>query len=111
MNMKEFRDVKLDTLANGDVVKAFDKALDQVLKNILDQSTAPDDMRSIVLDIKFKPDRDRSAVACAVLPKVKLASPMPVGAILYVTKKGKPKLVERQMEMDFEDEKITMVRK
>lgn len=74
----------LVTLKGGALVELFDRALEQVLKNINDPNTDAEATRKIKMEVSFKANEDREQ--CAVILKCTpvLAGIKPVGTIAYL---------------------------
>lgn len=101
MNIEGFKTVDLSTIGSGEVSDSFQSAIDQVVNNIIDINTKAEDLRSIIIDIKFKPDKERTVIMCAVQTKTKLASHKPIGTYLVVDKnRKKPVMLEKQLSFE-----------
>jgi hypothetical protein len=85
----------LVSLKGGALVELFDRALEQVLKNIADPNTDAESVRKIKMEVAFKADEERTR--CAVILKCTpvLAGIKPVGTIAYLGRiKGEWSAVE-----------------
>ncbi len=69
--------VSIGNVADGAMVVAFERALNEVLKNIADPNTPATQSRSIVLRLKIKPKDDRVQLSTEFTCESKLASITP----------------------------------
>lgn len=72
--MTDLTKVSLETIAGGKAPAIFAHLLEQVLENIRDPNTEAQEVRSITLTFKLKPNKARNEAACRLQSKVKLAS-------------------------------------
>lgn len=80
--------VTLVSLKGGAAVELFDRALEDVLKNIADVNTDPKAVRKISLDFVFKPGEERDTGAVLIRANTKLAGIQPAGTIVYFGRLG-----------------------
>jgi hypothetical protein len=80
--------VSLETLKAGAAVQLFNEELDKVLANIMDPNTEANAVRSVKLEIKIKPDKDRSGGSVEIIPSCKLAPAVALGTRMFFGKKG-----------------------
>ncbi|MGX7104102.1 hypothetical protein [Globicatella sanguinis] len=62
----------LQTLAEGEVAGRIQNELSKIANNILDLNTEADKSRKLIIEIDFKPNEKRDALATKVLIKSKL---------------------------------------
>ena len=74
----------LVTLKGGALVELFDRALEQVLKNIADPNTDAQTSRKIKMEVILKPNEDRDQTALVIKCTPVLAGIKPVGSIAYL---------------------------
>jgi len=68
-------DEKVFSLANhAEAIEMFDRAAEQVFKNILDPNSAKDVVREVKLVMRFKPDPDTGMISTDVSAGKKLAA-------------------------------------
>lgn len=72
--MTDLTEVTIETVAGRMAPKVFAHLLKQVMENVRDPNTDPEEVRSITLTFKFKPHKSRNEAACRLESKVKLAS-------------------------------------
>lgn len=72
--MTDLKEVTLDTIAGGMAPAVFEHLLDQVMENIADPNTDPQEVRAITLQFKIKPSKSRNEAAVLLKSGVKLAS-------------------------------------
>lgn len=95
--MEGFKEVTIDSIANGAVTQQFDYALAKVLKNIEDPNTPAKDAREITIKIKLVPDDTRTLVIANVKVTEKLAGLLSTQSPLYLMQEGgKTKALERK---------------
>ena len=80
--------VSLETLKGGAAIQLFDEELGKVLANIMDPNTEAGATRSVKLEIKIKPDKDRSGGSVEIIPSCKLAPAVALGTRMFFGKKG-----------------------
>lgn len=101
--MEGFKEVTIESIANGAVTQQFDYALAKVLKNIEDPNTPAKDAREITIKIKLTPDETRTTATAHVKVTEKLAGLISTTSPLYITQEnGRLKaleLKERQPEL------------
>lgn len=76
--------VNLVNLARGAAVERFDRALEEVLKNISDVNTPAEKPREVNLKVKFVPNEERDQVGILLEVSTKLASLSGVTTTLHV---------------------------
>ena len=106
----DFKEISLETIADGTMPELFQVELDKVLKNIADMNTNPTAIREIKFSIKFKPDKERSHVESLISTGVKLAPQKGASTFLYLAKeKGKLTAFENNPnQMELSDNIIDM---
>ena len=62
----------LQTLAEGEVAGRIQNELNKIANNILDLNTEADKSRKLIIEVDFKPNEKRDALATKVLIKSKL---------------------------------------
>lgn len=87
----------LVTLKGGTMVELFDRALEQVLKNLADPNTDAQSIRKIKMEVIFKANDDRDQCAVVLKCTPVLAGIKPVGTIAYL---GRVKGVLMAVEND-----------
>lgn len=80
--------VSLETLKAGGAVQLFNEELEKVLANIMDPNTEAQAVRSIKLEVKIKPDKDRSGGSVEIIPSSKLAPAVALATRMFFGKKG-----------------------
>jgi hypothetical protein len=92
----EYSKTELGTLARGAVVERFGEELKKVIDNIDDLNFEAKTTRSITVEVKFKPDGSRQAVATFVSFRTKLAAPKQCEAMIFIAheRNGKPIAVD-----------------
>lgn len=100
----------LSTIGDGVVHELFERELGKVLEDIADPNTPPEDKRSIVLTIEFKPDDQREQLGVFVQAQAKLAKGRGHAAMAHMGKTKKGRIVAipwnpRQESLDFADER------
>lgn len=87
---------KLEQLAMGAVMEAFDHELQNVVQNVLDPNTEAKAKREISIKIKVKPNEHRNMADVEAHTASKLAPARPVETTLLFDrdKKGKPLAAE-----------------
>lgn len=112
MQQQEFKRVTLDTIGNGVASELFQRELDQVLKNIDDINTSPEDVRKIVLEVAIKPTETREMCMVQVRCKSSLAGVKTVASAFFMGREaGKPVAYAnnpKQVEMDFKPNVVEM---
>lgn len=71
--MKEKEKVSLASLYGGAVIEAVDHEIQNVLTNIQDVNTSPGATRSVSLQIKIKPNKERNIASLTFQASSKLA--------------------------------------
>lgn len=112
--MSDWKEVSLDNLAGGCAVWRFNEALREVIENILDLDTPAEKTREVRLILKINPEQDRLKAHYQLIIDKKIAAPMKVESILFVTnKEGHPIVYEQDITQGklFEAEKpdLTLV--
>jgi len=98
--------VTLDTLGCGAARELFQAELDRVVENIVDPNTNPTKARKVVLELKLKPNKDRTLCHAEISCKSTLAE-----AVGYETQvmvgidRGKPVASELVQGALFDAEK------
>ena len=67
--------IYLGEFANGTAQQQFERALREVMENIMDPRTKPDETRVITMQIKIKPDQSRTLITTSVETQTKLSNP------------------------------------
>ncbi|MBI9110257.1 hypothetical protein [Maridesulfovibrio ferrireducens] len=70
--------LSLATLKNGAAIEMVDYMLMQVADNVLDPNTEATAQRKIIIEISFKPDKEREIGKIILKPSCKLAPQAPV---------------------------------
>ena len=89
--------VNITNIADGAIVERFQKALEEVLKNIHDPNSSPGKVREINMKVKVKPSRDRNSCTFSVSVETKLSGAEDVSGILLLDYEGK-KIIARNPE-------------
>ena len=87
--------VDLTTIGQGAAVALFDAELKKVLDNIADLNTEAEELREIILKVKFAPGETRKSAAIGIEVKSKLAGHRgTTGAVFFGIVDGKRAAVE-----------------
>lgn len=78
------KEVSLETIQNGAVVDMFNEELQKVMKNIADENTKPDAVRSITITVKIKPDKTRRSAATQVDCKSTISPVKPSDGFIFL---------------------------
>lgn len=88
---EEFKRLTLDNVANGAAIELFDKALGEVLDNIMDENRPAESKRTITLKIELRANRERNMGVITVECDTKLVPVQAAEATMYMRQeKGKP---------------------
>lgn len=87
--MKKMKQVQLDTLNRGAVMDLFDLEFGKVLQNIEDENTKPDEVRSVTITLKIKPDKTRRTAETKLSVTSKLSSVKPSESFMFFDKSEK----------------------
>lgn len=99
--------VAIQKLAEGDVNRFFDDAIQRAVLNCLDPKTSWATKRGLVLRFKFKPDENRNQVAIAISCTPKIAGQKPKTTRIMVGKrKGQVAAAEHQRVVDPVDQPV-----
>lgn len=82
--MAEQKFVSLATLADGALGELFDAELQRVLQNVADPNTDPEQIRTITLTVKVKPNEEREIGDVTVSAASKLAALKKVKTVIYM---------------------------
>lgn len=74
----------LESFAQGEVEKQFERAFGAILKNMLDPNTSPTEKRKITIEMTFEQDEDRSGASVQVRTKIKKADAIPAKTMLSI---------------------------
>ena len=104
----QLRKVKSITqLGSGALIERGDLVLNQILENIEDINTEPEKDRKLVMEVTFKPSKDRDEVKLSINAFPKLAPLAPYTSEAYIGKNddGDLQIVEAQKarELPFDD--------
>ena len=69
--------VSLEAIDGGRVLKQANYEIEKALENIKDPNTSPEQVRTVVVKLKFKPESDRKSVNVTYHAESKLASDVP----------------------------------
>lgn len=90
MNMPKPLDI--NTICNGAIPEVFQSLMEEVLNNIADPSTSPEQVRSITLKIDFRPTKDRHGAVTTFASRSKLAPVESIeSSVLFGKEAGKLK--------------------
>lgn len=64
--------LSLATMNSGGIIEAVDEALTQIAENIADVNTPPEKPRKLVLEITFKPNKERNFPMAKAIVKTAL---------------------------------------
>lgn len=106
MATREIRN--LDELMDGALNERFNDEFAKVLANVYDPNTKPDQMRSIQIVVKIKPDESRAVAGFEMSVTTKLAPPVPMRQVVFIEQHDngtvvateKTNQVPGQMDMD-----------
>lgn len=96
--MKKNINVNLSDMANGAVQVKLNRAMEQVVKNILDPNTDATKKRRITLNLTITPAETRDSFALATQVKTTLVPEMEVPATVLVGKSSDGKLVANELK-------------
>ena len=74
--MSDDEKVSLINLNGGLALDLFDDALEKVLKNCLDPNTKAEAARSLILEFKITPDKQREQTDVEITARLKTAAPV-----------------------------------
>lgn len=104
--MDEFKELTLETIANGAANELFSRELDKVLENIDDPNIKADSTRSITLKFSFTPDAKKQSCDVSVESKATLTPVLKAkGAAYFGRRNGKLRSFTHnvnQMDLDFQ---------
>lgn len=80
--------LSLSNICGGAVEEVFQRELDLLLKNIADVNTNPEAVRSLTLDFKIKPFKDRSGAQVEFVCKSKTAGVEPQKGTMFLQRTG-----------------------
>ncbi len=80
--------ITFDSIGNGELAAMFQMELAKIGKNILDPNTDPEAVRSMNINIRFKPGKN-GTIASVYDIKSKLAGPKKVGNRIF-DRAGRP---------------------
>jgi len=80
--------MKITTVCRGAVPEVFDHSISEVLKNICDPSTDPEQKRTITLQFDVAPFKDRSGAQITFSVKIKNASIEPIVGQAFFSKQS-----------------------
>lgn len=80
--------VSLGNLNSGAAIEQFDRALEQVIENIQDINTDPEEKRTIQLTVVIKPNEDRNFAEVGCKVQTKLAGIRPSHTMVYFGRRG-----------------------
>lgn len=86
--MEEKEQVTLSNLCAGAVEEVFQKTFAEVLANIADVNTDPEDERKVILEFKVKPFEDRSGAQVTFHCKSKTVPVQAVKGMVFLQRKG-----------------------
>jgi hypothetical protein len=86
--MTEDNALNLDNICNGGVPEVFERELGEVLKNIADVNTDPEEQRKITFEFIFEPFKDRSGAMVRFRCKSKVAPVEEVAGQMFVQRRG-----------------------
>lgn len=77
-------ELSIKTLKQGSCLERFDRALGELVQNVLDPNTDATAKRSVTLTLSVKPNKDRNMaeLTCAVTAKLQPAAPLSTGCTL-----------------------------
>lgn len=85
----DYQEVTLDTLNMGAARELFEEAWRRLLVNVADDNTKPTAVRTLSLQIKVKPNDDRSSATTTVAVKESLAPLNPHEHFVIIGSDGK----------------------
>ncbi len=80
--------LNLENICNGGVPEVFERELGEVLKNIADVNTDPEEARKITFEFIFEPFKDRSGALVRFRCKSKVAPVEEVSGQIFVQRRG-----------------------
>ena len=80
--------LSLGDLYDGAAIEAANIELQKVLDNIQDPNTDPKAVRKVSLEVKFKPNKDRSLAEVFISATSKLAPDLPLETAVLTDRKG-----------------------
>lgn len=78
--------ISLANLKGGAALELFDFELQNVLENIIDPNTKAEEVRTVTLTVKIKPDKERNFGPIEIQAKAKLAPAAPVSTQAFFGK-------------------------
>jgi hypothetical protein len=76
----DYLEFQLEKLQGGSVPFLWDRALREVLGNIMDENTDPEAKRRIKIEVVFKPSSDRASAQVAIHVGTKTVATQPIPA-------------------------------
>lgn len=89
--------VDINNIADGALAERFERALDEVLKNIIDPNSSITKTREIVMRVKVKPSKDRNSATFGVSVEAKLANSEDIEGVMLLDYEGN-RLIARSPE-------------
>ena len=84
MNTEDSPQLSLGNICRGAALEVFDRELGLVLDNIHDVNCEAEDKRTIILEVEFRPFKDRSGAKTIIKCKSKLAGVEPVEGNAFI---------------------------
>lgn len=89
--------LSIATIAGGAVIEALDHEFGRAFDNIVDPNTKPDGVRTLTLQVKIKPDKNRSKAVVSFIAKATLQPAEAVETDVYITDKRGTAVVAEYM--------------
>lgn len=83
--MQELDRISILEACGGAFKERVDRAMGEVVDNILDLNTSPNAKRSVTITMRIAPSNDRSTLSIEFTAKTALAPAEPVGTTIYIT--------------------------
>src|SRR5258708_38078634 len=80
--------LSLENICNGGVPEVFERELSEVLKNIADVNTDPEETRKITFEFIFEPTKDRTGAVVRFRCKSKVAPVEEVSGQCFLQRRG-----------------------
>ena len=80
--------LSLYNVCRGAADEIFQREVNLVIDNIIDNNTDPEQKRSITMEFDFVPMKDRSGAAVSLKVKSKLAGVEPVEGTMFLTRRS-----------------------
>lgn len=84
--MSDAEKVSLVNLDGGLALDLFDEVLEKVIKNCLDPNTKAKATRSLILEVKITPDKQRERAEVEITAKSRTAAPVALITQFYIGK-------------------------